>query len=56
MSFVITGVPVEQLAVVEVQKLEDPCVGGGCSRPLIPRVEISAENEPGASVDPSQEN
>lgn len=56
MPFLITGVPVEQIAVVEVQNTNGPCVDGICPMPGITRVEIPTENGPGALLVPRQEN
>jgi hypothetical protein len=55
MAFLITGVPVEQIAVVEVQNTPNPCPDGICLMPGITRVEIPTENESGALLVPRQE-
>jgi hypothetical protein len=50
MAFAFTGIPVEQVAVVEVQKIgtELQCSDSVCLVPAITRVEIPAENVLGA--------
>lgn len=58
MSFLITGIPVEQIAVVEGKDLSLTCTpgpDGTCLTPGLTRVEIPTENGSGALLVPRQE-
>jgi hypothetical protein len=55
MSFLITGLPVEQVEVVHMQSMQIPCPDGMCPTPGITRVEIPTENGTGALLVPPQE-